>query len=58
MRLEKGMCRYGVLPLENSLAGSVTDVINEPHEGPQVLHRAVVQAAHSSTAAHRAGCGA
>jgi prephenate dehydratase len=24
--VEKGMCRYGVLPLENSLAGSVTDV--------------------------------
>ena len=24
--VEKGMCRYGVLPVENSLAGSVTDV--------------------------------
>jgi chorismate mutase/prephenate dehydratase len=24
--VEQGMCRYGVLPLENSLAGSVTDV--------------------------------
>ena len=24
--VEKGMCRYGMLPLENSLAGSVTDV--------------------------------
>ncbi len=25
-RWKKGMCRYGVLPLENSLAGQVTDV--------------------------------
>ena len=56
--VEKGMCRYGILPIENSTAGSVTQVYDlmERHRfhivGAQKLridHRLMRRNAHSTT---------
>ena len=51
--VNKGMCRYGILPLENSLQGSVTEVYDLMHEHSfHIVRSAKVKIDHALLANH------